>query len=213
MSQGDEPGSAQLSEEEMRVAVMEAHKAGKKSAAHAQGTQGIKNAIKAGIDSIEHGIFLDEESIQMMKEKGVFLVPTLSAVFNIKKNGKEAGIPEYAVKKVEKIMERHLESFKKAYEAGVKIAMGTDAATPFNRHGENAQELELMVKAGMKPVDAIVAATKGGAELLGMDHMIGTLEAEKEADIIAVEGNPLENVSLLKDVKFVMKAGKIYKFI
>jgi imidazolonepropionase-like amidohydrolase len=212
MSEGDEPGSAQLSEEEMKVAIKEAHKAGRKSAAHAQGTEGIKNAVRAGIDSIEHGIFLDEEAIQMMKENGVFLVPTLSAVFNIKKHGKEAGIPEFAVRKVEQIMERHVESFKMAYKGGVKIALGTDAATPFNKHGENAQELELMVNAGMTPKDAITAATKGGAELLGMEDMVGTLEAGKEADIIAVEGNPLEDVTLLKDVKFVMKAGKIYKF-
>ncbi len=212
MSEGDEPGSPQLNEEEMKVAIEEAHKAGKKAAAHAQGTQGIKNAIRAGIDSIEHGIFLDDEAIRMMKEKGVFLVATLSAVFNIKVHGRDAGIPEYAVRKTEEITSYHIDSFVRAYKAGVKIAMGTDAATPFNKHGENAQELELMVKAGVKPVDAIMAATKWGAELLGMDDMIGTLEPGKEADIIAVEGNPLEDVAILKNVKFVMKAGKIYKF-
>lgn len=213
MSEGDEPGSPQLTEEEMRTAIEEAHKAGKKTAAHAQGTEGIKNAIRAGIDSIEHGIFLDDEAIQMMKDRGVFMIPTLSAVFNIKKHGKEAGIPEYAVRKVEQIMEAHLESFRKAYKAGVKIALGTDAATPFNKHGENAQELELMVNAGMDPLDAIMAATKGGAELLSMSDLIGCVEPGKEADIIAVKGNPIEDISLLKNVKFVMKAGKIYKFI
>jgi len=213
MSEGDEPGSPQFNEDEMRVAIEEAHKAGKKAAAHAQGTEGIKNAIRAGIDSIEHGIFLDDEAVQMMKEKGVFLVATLSAVFNIKKYGKEAGIPDYAVRKTEEIMDQHISSFVRAYKAGVKIAMGTDAATPFNKHGENAQELELMVNAGVKPVDAIMATTKWGAELLGMDSKIGTLEPEKEADMIAVEGNPLEDITLLKNVKFVMKSGKVYKFI
>ena len=212
MSEGDEPGSPQLNEDEMRAAIEEAHKVGKKAAAHAQGTEGIKNAIKAGIDSIEHGVFLDDEAIQMMKERNVFLVATLSAVYNIKKHGREGGIPEHAVRKTEKIMNSHLDSFVRAYKAGVKIAMGTDAATPFNKHGENAQELELMVNAGMKAEDAILAATKRGAELLGMDDIVGTLEPGKEADMIAVDGNPLEDVTLLQNVKFVMKAGKVYKF-
>lgn len=211
MSEGDEPGSPQLNEDEMRAAIYEAHKVGKKAAAHAQGTKGIKDAVKAGIDSIEHGIFLDDEVVEMMREKGVYLVATLSAPYNIKKYGVEAGIPDYAVRKTEQVIDAHGASFMKAYRAGVKIAVGTDAGTPFNRHGENAQELEMMVQAGVKPMDAILAATKWGADLLGMSNIIGTIEAGKEADIIAVEGNPLENISLLKDVKFVMKAGKIYK--
>ncbi len=213
MSEGDEPGSPQFTVEEMKAAITEAHKAGKKAAAHAQGTQGIKNAIIAGIDSIEHGIFLDEEAIRMMKEHGVFLVATLSAVYNIKKYGEEGGIPSYAVKKVERIMERHIESLKMAYKAGVKLAMGTDAATPFNKHGQNALELELMVNAGVKPEDAIRAATLDGAELLGMESEIGSVEVGKKADLIAVNGNPLEDIRLLQDVKFVMKAGTIYKFL
>jgi len=211
MSEGDEPGSPQLTEEEMRAAVEEAHKVGKKAAAHAQGTEGIKNAIRAGIDSIEHGIFLDDEAIEMMKERGVFLVATLVAPYNIKKYGREAGIPEHAVRKTEEIISYHVDSFSRAYKAGVKIAMGTDAATPFNKHGENAQELVLMVENGAKPMDAIMAATKWGAQLLGMEKVIGTVEAGKEADMIAVNGDPLKDISLLKDVKFVMKAGKIYK--
>ncbi len=211
MSEGDEPGSPQLTEEEMRAATEEAHKVGKKAAAHAQGTEGIKNAIRAGIDSIEHGIFLDDEAIQMMKEKGVFLVATLVAPYNIKKYGREAGIPEHAVRKTEEIISYHADSFSRAYKAGVKIAMGTDAATPFNKHGENAQELVLMVENGAKPMDAIMAATKWGSQLLGMEKAVGTLEFGKEADVIAVEGDPLKDISVLKDVKFVMKAGKIYK--
>jgi len=211
MSEGDEPGSPQLTEEEMRAAVEEAHKVGKKAAAHAQGTEGVKNAVRAGIDSIEHGIFLDDEAIGMMKERGVFLVATLVAPYNIKKYGREAGIPEHAVRKTEEIIGYHVNSFAKAYKAGVKIAMGTDAATPFNKHGQNAQELELMVNAGVKPMDAVMAATKFGAELLGMSNSIGTLENEKEADMIAVNGDPLKDIALLKNVKFVMKAGRIYK--
>ncbi len=211
MSEGDEPGSPQLNEDEMRAAIYEAHKVGKKAAAHAQGTRGIKDAVRAGIDSIEHGIFLDDEAVEMMREKGVYLVATLSAPYNIKKYGREAGIPEHAVRKTEQVIDAHVESFMKAYKAGVKIATGTDAGTPFNRHGENAQELEMMVQAGAKPMDAILAATKWGADLLGMSNIIGTIEAGKEADIIAVDGNPLDNIALMKDVKFVMKAGKIYK--
>jgi imidazolonepropionase-like amidohydrolase len=211
MSEGDEPGSPQLTEEEMRAAVEEAHKVGKKAAAHAQGTEGVKNAVRAGIDSIEHGIFLDDEAIGMMKERGVFLVATLVAPYNIKKYGREAGIPEHAVRKTEEIIGYHVNSFAKAYKAGVKIAMGTDAATPFNKHGQNVQELELMVNAGVKPMDAVMAATKFGAELLGMSNSIGTLENEKEADMIAVNGDPLKDIALLKNVKFVMKAGRIYK--
>lgn len=211
MSEGDEPGSPQLTEAEMRAATEEAHKVGKKTAAHAQGTEGIKNAIRAGIDSIEHGIFLDDEAIRMMKDKGVFLVATLVAPYNIKKYGREAGIPEHAVRKTEEIISYHADSFSRAYKAGVKIAMGTDAATPFNKHGENAQELVLMVENGVKPMDAIMAATKWGSQLLGMEKIVGTLEPGKEADVIAVDGDPLKDVSILKNVKFVMKAGKIYK--
>ncbi|MGC8705375.1 MAG: amidohydrolase family protein, partial [Athalassotoga sp.] len=161
-------------------------------------------------DSIEHGIFLDDEAIEMMKKKGVFLVATLVAPYNIKKYGREAGIPEHAVRKTEEIINYHMDSFSRAYRAGVKIAMGTDAATPFNRHGENAQELVLMVENGVRPMDAIMAATKWGAELLGMEN-IGTVEVGKAADLIAVDGDPLKDISLLKDVKFVMKDGKIYK--
>jgi len=214
MTKGVEPGSPQLAVEEMRVAVEEAHKAGKRMSAHAQGTRGIKNALEAGVDSIEHGVFLDDEAIAMMVEKGVFLVPTLSAPHNIIKHGREAGIPEFAVEKTEAVMDRHLESFRAAHKEGVKIAMGTDAGTPFNRHGKNALELELMVRAGMSVMEAIVTATGSSAMLLGLDHEIGTIEEGKRADILVVDGNPLDDMALFRDetkIQIIIRDGVIVK--
>lgn len=211
MTKGVEPGSPQLTREEIEVAVEEAHKAGKKTATHAQGTTGIKNAVLAGIDSVEHGIFLDDEVIQLMVEKDVYLVPTLVAPYFIVENGVEAGIPEHAVKKAESIMDSHFESFLKAYEAGVKIAMGTDAGTPFNLHDKAPFELQLMVKGGMTPMDAIVSSTKVSAELLGIDQEYGTLEEGKVADFLVLKENPLENLDTLFDIEKVYKLGKLVK--
>jgi len=149
LSGESEVGAAQLTEEEMRAAIMEAHKVGKKAAAHAHGSEGIKNAIRAGVDSIEHGTLLDDECIEMMLERGVFLVPTLSAIYNMKKYGIEGGLPELTARKNDEVASVHVQNFIKAYRAGVRIASGTDAGSPFNRHGEEAQELELMVQAGV----------------------------------------------------------------
>ena len=144
MTKGVEPGSAQLTQEEMAVMIEEAHKAGRKTATHAQGTQGIKNALYAGIDSIEHGIFLDQECLDYMKEHDVYLVPTLAAPQCIVENGIEAGIADYMVKKAIYVKDAHVESFKKAYAQGLKIALGTDGGTPFNYHNNTAYEMELM---------------------------------------------------------------------
>ncbi|MFO8059952.1 MAG: amidohydrolase family protein [Bacillota bacterium] len=208
MTPGVEPGCAQMSEEEMAVAVREAHNAGRKVATHAQGTSGIKNAIRAGVDSVEHGIFLDEEAVQMMKEAGVYLVPTLVAPHWIVEAGVEGGIPEYAVRKAQSVMESHLASFRMAREAGVRIAMGTDAGTPFNRHGQNAYELKLMVEAGMSPMDAILSATRVAAELLGVQDEVGTIEEGKRADMIVVSGDPLADIDEMLDVREVYVAGE-----
>ncbi|MEW6546772.1 MAG: amidohydrolase family protein [Bacillota bacterium] len=210
LSEGDLPTSRGLTIEEMRAAIEEAHNLGKKTLAHAQGSTGIKNAILAGIDSIEHGCYLTEEIVEMMLARGVFLVPTLSAVHHIVERGTEAGIPPYAVEKARRMQEAHFRSFRMALEAGVKIAMGTDAATPFNYHGENALELELMVRAGMTPMQAIVAATARGAELLGLET--GVLEPGRLADVIVVDGNPLQDISCLQDkgrILLVMKGGAV----
>jgi imidazolonepropionase-like amidohydrolase len=214
MTQGVEPGSPQLTIEEMRAAVDEAHKAGKKVSAHAQGTRGIKNALEAGVDSIEHGIFLDDETIAMMVEQGVFLVPTLSAPHNIVKFGRKAGIPKFAVEKTERVIDRHLESFRKAREAGVKIAMGTDAGTPFNTHGKNALELELMVIAGMSSMEAIMVATKASSILLGLDQEIGTIEEGKKGDVLVLDGNLLDDITVLQDdarIETIIRNGRILK--
>ncbi len=212
MSEGDVPTARGLTVEEMRAAIEEAENVGKKSMAHAQGSNGIKNAILAGISSIEHGFYLTDEIIELMLKKGVFMVPTLSAVHQIVVNGISAGIPEYGVRKAMEAQEAHIASFKKAYEAGVKIALGTDAATPFNYHGKNALELELMVNAGMKPVDALLAVTKMGSELMGWGDKMGQVKPGFWADLILVDGDPLADVRVLQDtskIKLVVKGGKV----
>jgi len=197
MTPGVDPRSASLTEEELRAGVEEAHKAFRRAAAHAQGTAGIRNAVRAGIDSIEHGIFMDDEVLEEMRVRGTFLVPTLAAPENIIKYGEAAGIPRYAVEKSESVREVHRESFRAAMRAGVRIAMGTDAGTPFNRHGENAEEIALMVACGMTPLDAITAATGAAAELLDLAHETGTIEQGKQADLLIVEGDPLEDIRTL----------------
>lgn len=212
MSEGDLPTARGLTLEEMRAAIEEAQNVGKKSMAHAQGSTGIKNAILAGISSIEHGIYLTDEIIELMLQKDVFLVPTLSAVHHIITHGTEGGIPEYGVRKAREVAETHFQSVAKAYKAGVKIAMGTDAATPYNFHGKNAFELELLVKAGMTPKDALLAGTKMGAELMGWGDRMGSLKEGYWADLILVNGNPLEDVRVLQDtgkILMVVKGGKV----
>ena len=197
--------------EEMKAAIDEAHKADRKTATHAQGTQGIKNALHAGIDSIEHGIFLDDECIDWMVEHGTYLVPTLAAPRCILDAGVEKGMKDYVLRKANLVVDAHIESFKKAYQRGVKIAMGTDAGTPYNFHNNSAFELELMVANGMKPMDAIVASTRNGADCIGVLKDYGTIEAGKVADIIAIEGDPLQDISCVRKVRTVYKAGEKLK--
>lgn len=207
MTTGVEPGSPQLSMEEMKAAVEEAHKAGKKTASHAQGTQGIKNAILAGIDSIEHGLILDEEAVDMMYENNTYLVPTLVAPYVIVEKGVEAGIKKDSYEKAVSIMESHIKSFKMSYEKGVKIAMGTDAGTPFNTHDMAWMELKLMIEYGMKPMDAIVSSTRNSAELLDILDDYGTIEKGKFADFLILDENPLENIETLSKINTVYKKG------
>ena len=209
LTPGVEPGASQLSEKEMRAAVEEAGNAGKRTAAHAQGAEGIKNALRAGVDSIEHGLFLDEEAVQLMKEKDAWLVPTLAATHWIIQAGTEGGIPPYAVKKAEDAQKSHRKSFQMALEAGVKIAMGTDAGTPFNQHGENIQELELMVRAGMNPLEAIRSATSQAAKLLGVSDHVGTISAGKRADLLVLDDDPLADIQNMYHVNRVYKDGKL----
>ncbi len=210
-----EPGSEQLTEAELRAGVEEAHKAGKTTATHAMGTRGILNALRAGIDSIEHGVYLDEETVSLMKEKDVPLIPTLSALFNIASKGIDAGIPAFAVEKTLKVKPFHLESIRMAREAGVRIAAGTDAGTPFNLHGANLAELKFLVDCGFSPMEAIEAGSGIAAQVLGMEKELGTIEEGKLADLIMVEGNLLDNIEILlkrESIRLVMQGGKVVKY-
>jgi len=208
MTEGVQPGAPQLTEEEMRAAIIEAHKAERKTATHAQGVEGIKNALRAGIDSIEHGIFLDDEAIELMVHNDVFLVPTLAAPYWIIDAGVEKGVPEFAVEKSKAVIESHAKSFQKAREAGVKIAMGTDAGTPFNKHGKNKFEIKMMVENGMKPIEAIKAATMGGAELMELTDKLGSISEGKFADMVVVDGKPDQDIEDIYEVAEVYKEGK-----
>ncbi len=214
MTKGVDPGATQFTLEELIAGVEEARKAGRRTATHAQGTEGIKNSLWAGIDSIEHGFFLDDEAIDLMLERNTYLVPTLSAPFQIIKGGIKGGVPRYAVEKSKSVMKSHFQSVRRAYKAKIPIAMGTDAGTPFNRHGENLKELELLMRAGLTPMEAIVATTKTASEVLGLEKKIGTLEKGKVADLIVVNGNPIDDMSLLQkkqNILAVMKEGYFYK--
>lgn len=213
LSATDHPEFTQFSLEELKVIVEEGRfRKGVKVMAHAQGSEGIKNAVKAGIHSIEHGIFLDDEAIELMKENGTFLVPTLLAPVAVLETAKEVGMPDTAVQKSKEVIEHHKASFSKAYKAGVKIAMGTDAGVM--KHGTNLRELGLMADGGMTPMETIVASTKTAAECLGWEDKVGTIEQDKLADIIIVKGNPLEDIYSLADndtVQVVMKNGEVVK--
>src|SRR5690606_20884146 len=209
----DHPEFTQFSLEELKVIVEEGRfRKGVKVMAHAQGAEGIKNAIRAGVHSIEHGIFLDDEAIELMLENGTFLVPTLLAPVAVLESAAEVGMPDSAVAKSKEVIEHHKASFTKAYKAGVKIAMGTDAGVM--KHGTNLRELGLMKDAGMSPMDTIVASTKTAAECLGWEDKVGTLEQGKLADIVVVKGNPLEDIYSLANndnIQVVIKNGKVEK--
>lgn len=209
MTPGVDPGSPQLSEKEMRAAVEEAVHAGKTTASHAQGTQGIQNAVRAGITTIEHGIFLDDETIELMIEYGTVLVPTLAAPYYIVKNAASGAIPPHAVKKATFCFEVHQESFRKAVKAGVKIAAGTDAGTPFNLHGDFAKELELMHEGGMPIRDIITSATYQAASALNVQDQTGSLEKGKVADFIVLSEDPEDNISAFRSVNAVYKGGNL----
>ncbi|MBU5267358.1 metal-dependent hydrolase family protein [Virgibacillus proomii] len=213
LSATDHPEFTQFSLEELKVIVEEARfRKGVRVMAHAQGTEGIKNAVKAGIQSIEHGIFIDEEAIELMLEHGTFLVPTLLAPVAVLETAEEAGMPATAVEKSKEVIEQHHASIAKAYQAGVKIAMGTDAGVM--KHGTNLRELGLMKDIGMTPMETIIASTKTAAECLGWQDKLGTLEQGKLADIIIVKGNPLDDIYSLADnetIQVVIKNGKVEK--
>jgi len=211
MTPGVEPGSPQLTLEEMRAAIEEATKAGRRTAAHAQGSTGIADAIEAGITTIEHGIFLTDEIVAAMKRKGVFLVATLAAPAAISAGGLAAGIPDYMVRKSDAVVTAHVASFRRAHEAGARIAAGADSGTPLNPHGSLLPELELMVKYGMTPLEAIRSATSVAAEALGLGSETGRVGEGHAADLLAVTGDPVERIGALGDVRLVLARGAIIK--
>ena len=208
---GGLPGAQQFTEEEIRSAVKCAEMYGKKVSGHAHGAEGVKAALRAGVDSIEHGLLIDEEALHMLVEKNAYWVPTFIPIHNILKYGVENGIPQSMIDRTINISENHKAKFRKALELGVKIVMGTDTGMPFTYHGENAVEIVLMVENGMSEMNAILSATSTASEMLGLDDKIGKIKEGMVADIIAVEGNPLESIDVLKDVQFVMKDGSVIK--
>jgi imidazolonepropionase-like amidohydrolase len=210
-----EPGSEQFTEEELRAGIEEAHKAGKKTATHAMGTRGILNALRAGIDSIEHGVYLDDETVELMLKYKIPVIPTISALYHIESKGIEAGIPPFAVEKTLKVKPFHLDSIRMAREAGMLVAAGTDAGTPFNLHGQNLGEIKLLVDyGGFSPMGAIKAGTSVSAQVLGLEKELGTIEEGKLADMVVTEGNPLDDVDILlkrENIRLIMKGGKLVK--
>lgn len=209
LSKGDSPGAPQFTFEELKAAAEEAHMAGRKIAAHAHGTQGIKNAILAGIDSIEHASLIDDEGIRLAKEHGTYLVMDIYNDDYILGKAIEFGLPQENVEKEKQVGRLQRENFQKAVEAGAKMAFGTDAGV--YPHGDNAKQFYYMVKYGMTPAQAIRAATVNASDLIGRSKDVGSIEAGKYADIIAVSADPLQNVRALEGVGFVMKGGVVYK--
>ncbi len=207
LSQGDAVDSPQLTQAELDALVDEAHALGKKAAAHAHGATGAKRAVRAGIDSIEHGTFLDDEALALMKARGTFLVPTLHANDSLGRLEK-GGAPAAVVAKSRAAKDVAMKTFRRAVAKGVRIAFGTDSMVM--PHGTNAREFRLMVENGMRPVDALRAATSVDAELLGLKD-IGALEPGKLADVIAVPGDPTADIGVMERVLFVMKDGVVYR--
>lgn len=211
LSVNDDPNRQLMADDEIKAVVDTAHALGLKVAAHAHGKQAIDTAVRLGVDSIEHGSFADKESYSLMKEHGTYLVPTLliaHAVYEVAKTHPEQLNPSSAQKALA-VAPRIQKNLHDAYEAGVKIAFGTDQGLV--PHGQNAKEFALMVAAGMSPMDAIIAATGSAAELIGDAQDIGSVRPGRYADIVAVDGDPLTDITQLQRVQFVMKGGSIYK--
>jgi len=214
LSPADEPGHTQFSPQEIAVMVAEAAAAGKTCMAHAQGNDGIKNAVAAGVESIEHGIYLDDEVLAEMQRRGTFLVPTLVAPLWVIRNAEKSpgSVLPQALRKTHEVIEDHKASFSRAAKAGVRVAMGTDSGV--GPHGYNAEELERMVEGGMTPMQAIVASTKTASECIHMQNDAGTIEAGKLADLLVIDGDPLTDIKVLQDrerLALIMQGGRAHK--
>jgi imidazolonepropionase-like amidohydrolase len=209
LSKGDNPQASQYTQEEMKAIVEEAHRLGRKVAAHAHGAQAILWASNAGVDSIEHGSYIDDAAIAAMKKNGTYLVPTLYLSDWFLENAEKIGTPADLMAKARDVMPAARKNIARAFAAGVKVGFGTDAAV--YPHGLNAHEFAVMVKLGLTPLQAIQASTINDADLLGWSDKVGTIEPGKWADIVAVDGDPLADVTTLERVKFVMKGGEVVK--
>ena len=209
LSKGDDPQASQYTLEEMKALVADAHRLGRKVAAHAHGAQGILWASQAGVDSIEHGSYINDAAIAEMKKNGTYLVPTRYLVDWLAENMQKIGMPEMFAKKEREIIPIVDKNFAHAFASGVKVAFGTDAAV--YPHGLNAREFAMYVRLGMTPLEAIQTATVNAADLLGWSDKVGSLETGKWGDLIAVDGDPLQDVTTLQHVKFVMKGGAVMK--
>jgi imidazolonepropionase-like amidohydrolase len=209
LSKGDDPQASQYTLEEMKAIVADAHRLGRKVAAHAHGAQGIAWAAEAGVDSIEHGSYIDDAAIKVMKEHGTYLVPTMYLADWMRENATKIGLPAMYAEKMKAVTAASRKNLRHAFESGVKVAFGTDAAV--YPHGLNAHEFAVYVQQGMTPVQAIQTATVNAADLLGWSDRIGTVEPGKFADMVAVNGDPTKDVTLLQNPVFVMKGGVVYK--
>jgi imidazolonepropionase-like amidohydrolase len=209
LSKGDDPQASQYTLEEMKAIVADAHRLGRKVAAHAHGAQGILWASEAGVDSIEHGSYIDDAGIAEMKKNGTYLVPTLYLGDWFLENAERNHVPDFLLGKAKTVMPIARKNIAHAFASGVKVAFGTDAAV--YPHGLNAHEFAVMVKLGLTPLQAIQAATVNAADLLGWQGKVGSLEPGAWADIVAVDGDPLNDVTTLERVKFVMKGGDVVK--
>ena len=209
LSRGDDPQASQYTLEEMKAIVADAHRLGRKVAAHAHGAQGILWASEAGVDSIEHGSYIDDAAIAEMKKNGTYLVPTLYLADWFLENAEKNHVPDFLLVKAKAVMPASRKNVAHAFASGVKVAFGTDAAV--YPHGLNAREFAVMVKLGLTPLQAIQSATVNAADLLGWPGKVGSLDPGAWADIVAVDGDPLKDVTTLERVKFVMKGGEVVK--
>jgi len=208
---GEHPVHPELSEEELAAAITEAHNQGKWAAAHAHSTVGIKNAVRAGADSIEHGTYLDEEVIQLMLDRGVTLVPTFAIYHRMAHATPDSGLAPELAELSRELVDDKVPLFLAALRAGVRIATGTDNGPPLGPHGDLALELILLRDIGMPAMDVIRAATVNAARLLRLERTIGTIEVGKQADLVALRGNPLDDMQHIRNVAVVVKGGKVYR--